>query len=138
MVLLPSGRWVCAREAVLNFSLALVMHTDDKRRKDGFWVVRAPVGFTVTNPDSAGVTVTWGFTAHWSQGGMEMLSASLENKLQHCLKVHYVCEHEDKSARKYRGVLSCHGYQMRGKSHCFLLGRIPDLGKLIALLKSRL
>lgn len=32
---LPSGQWVGAREAGLNFSLALVMHMDDKRRKDG-------------------------------------------------------------------------------------------------------
>ena len=85
---LPSGRWVGAREAGLNFSLGLVMHTDDKRRKDVLWVVSALVGFTVANPGSAGATVTWGFTARWSHRGMEMLSASLENKLQRCLKVH--------------------------------------------------
>lgn len=120
-VSLPSGWWVGAREAVLNFSLALVMRTDDKRRNDGLWVVWASGGFTVTNPGSAGATVAWGSTAYWSRGwgGMEMLSASLENKLQRCLKVHYACEHEGKSARKYRGVLSRRGLQARGKSHCF-------------------
>lgn len=53
--------------------------------------------------------VNWVFTARWSHSGMEMLSADLENKLQLCLEVHCVCEHEEKSARKYREVLSCRG-----------------------------
>jgi len=104
-----SGCLVGAREAGLNFSLSLVMRMGDKRRKDGLWVIWASVGFTVTNPGSAGATVTWGFTAHWSHGSMEMLSARLENKLQSCLKVRGVCGHEENSARKHRGVLSCCG-----------------------------
>lgn len=62
------------------------------------------MGFTVINPSSDGATVTWGFAPCCSHRGMGMPSASLGNKLQHCFKVHHVCEHEAKSAGKYRAV----------------------------------
>lgn len=60
-VSLPFGWWVGAGEAGLNLSLALVVHMDNKRRKDGLWVEQALVELTVANPGSAGATVTWGF-----------------------------------------------------------------------------
>lgn len=69
--MLPSGWWVGAREAGLNFSPALVMKMDDKRRKDDLWVVWAPVGFGVTNPTSAGAAVTWDLQHVGPTGGLK-------------------------------------------------------------------